>query len=115
MRNKNHYRQGDVGIAKVNKSEFTLESVKPVNNRLVLAYGEATGHHHSISLLDYPNTELYTAKEQPATMLLYIPDAPVTIEHQEHGNIELERGWYQVERQVEYSPEDDARERMVAD
>jgi len=115
MRNPNHYRQGDVGVTKASTSEFTLVPVKPVGDRLILAYGEATGHHHSISLLDYPQAELYTAKEQPATMLLYIPDAPVVIEHQEHGNITLDPGWYQVERQVEYSPETEAHERRVAD
>jgi hypothetical protein len=113
MRNSLHYRQGDVGISKVSTSDFTLVPVKPVNNRAILAYGEATGHHHSVNLLDYPNVELFTAKEQPQTMILRITDEPAIIEHQEHGHITLDPGWYQVERQVEYDPE--TTERRVAD
>lgn len=114
--NKNDMRQGDVGIRRLDrKPDFTLEETKPTDKRYILAYGEATGHHHSINVLDRPDVELYTAKEQPQTILLYVMDEPVTVEHQEHGKIELNPGWYQVEGQYEYDPEAEARERRVVD
>lgn len=110
--NMNHFRQGDVGISRIDGHGFTLVPVAPENHRLILAHGEATGHHHSISVKELDGLALYTAKEQPQTMIL-VADRVFTVEHQEHGAITLDPGTYQVERQVEYDPE--VQERRVAD
>ncbi len=112
MRNQKHFRQGDIGIARVTKKfdiNMELKPIKAVNGRLILAYGEATGHHHSVSLLDYPETELYDVIGEAEKMLLKVAEPGVVIEHQEHAAIILEPGWYEIHRQVEYSPEDEYR------
>lgn len=111
MRNINHYRQGDVALVKISKPTVKLEEIN-VKGRVILAYGEATGHHHSINVLERPDIKFYKVKEQEQTHMLFIPDLPATLEHQEHGAIVLEPGWYQIENQVEYDPEG---ERRVAD
>jgi hypothetical protein len=59
-RNKLHFRQGDVGIWKIdNLNGKKLIPRKPTDHIHVLAYGEATGHHHGINLLDFPDVEMF--------------------------------------------------------
>lgn len=108
MRNPNHFRQGDVGMARVARVDiFKLTPIKPINGRNILAYGEATGHHHS-AVAD--KTELYQLNEN--TMLLRVLEE-IEIEHQEHEWIRLTEGDYEVHIQVEYDPI--LTERRVAD
>lgn len=93
------YRQGDVLIEEV---EQLPEDIKPVareNGMVVLAHGEATGHHHSFSagsaaLLETPTGERFLTLRRRATL-----------KHQEHDPIALPPGDYRVRRQREYSPE----------
>lgn len=104
QKNINHLRQGDVGICRINPGSVSkLMKIEPVNGRNILAYGEATGHHHSV-IAD--KTELYQINEQ--TMLLRVLDE-VELEHQEHEFIRLFPGDYEIHIQVEYSPEDSER------
>ncbi len=107
-RNPNHYRQGDVGIAKLTERIDALKPVAPENGLLILARGEATGHHHAISILDYPDAVLFEAIGQPGTMVLQAPSG-CTVTHQEHAPIMLPPGDYRIERQVEYDPEGEQR------
>lgn len=101
-RNGNHYRQGDVCIIKANnidKSKFSRVDSKKF---VTLAYGEVTGHHHSIKLEDYPYVELY--RDSDGRMILTVPDE-ATITHQEHAPLYLPTGDYEVFIQQEYSDE----------
>lgn len=113
MRNQNHARQGDVAMSKaITKYDISkLKEVKSlVPNRVVLAYGEVTGHHHSIALDRYNGVKLYTLDE--VTALLDIPETyvdGVEVEHQEHGAVILFPGQHEVHIQVEYDPEGERR------
>ena len=104
IKNNNlHFRQGDLYFMKVNdfnKTNYTKREIK--NNKLIRAYGETTGHHHSISLLDYPDVELFENKD--GDMLLNVPNVAV-LTHQEHTAIPLMPGKYEVYIQEEYDPE----------
>ena len=99
-------RQGDVFIVRISgKAKGAV--VPPEHGRLILARGEATGHHHSVPAqagtltLDEGNVMYLTIEELTA------------VEHQEHSPITLEPGTYQVTRQREYAgPE---RQRYVGD
>ena len=89
-------RQGDVYLVRTNTQPAGAK-VKPKRGRLILAEGEATGHHHSVD---------------SAVCDLFGGDKPVlvvrentTLTHQEHGTIEIEPGTYWVVRQREYTPE----------
>jgi hypothetical protein len=93
-------RQGDVLIEKVDSYEVA-EIVQPVDGRIILAHGEATGHHHSLPCADVADASI---DETGAIFLRAIRETVVT--HQEHAPITLEPGSYRVTRQREYHPEE---------
>jgi len=104
MSNFKHFRQGDVYLCKTDTSDKKgYTKIKPENNNIILAYGEVTGHHHSISLLENSNVELF--KNINGDMLLEIQDVNATLTHQEHSAIILEPGIYECYIQEEYDPE----------
>jgi len=69
--------------------------------RLVLAYGEVTGHAHAIGDV---GARLY-GQELELRFLEVLDDAGVTLGHDEHRAIHLPTGAYEVRRQREYTPE----------
>jgi hypothetical protein len=90
------FRQGDVLLVPAD----AMPQGRPIDaedGRLVLARGEATGHHHSVAVED---GELVDAAEG---VFLRIMEATPLV-HQEHGAITLEPGVYRVVRQREYVP-----------
>lgn len=100
------FRQGDVLLRRVVESSVeNLKEVEPENGRLILAKGEATGHHHSVSS---QHAQLFMAV---SAMILIIKEATELL-HQEHRAITVTEGTYIVTRQREYSPE---RTRNVQD
>lgn len=95
------FRQGDVLIMET-PEEPAGAPVAPVNGRAVLAYGEVTGHHHSIAA-NGGRALLYRMGDD---MLLSISGgAPVSLTHQEHSTVDIPAGNYRVTIQREYSPE----------
>ena len=113
------YRQGDVLLIRRDRSVKGLKLVPREGRRVVLALGEATGHHHSIAAR---NCSLYLDEQRPvseadaATMIARlgggtIPDRvlnvrrTVALTHQEHETIKLPPGQYVVRIQREYSPQ----------
>ncbi len=92
------YRQGDVLLVKVDMAMAPEGSVQQdADGRIVLAYGEVTGHAHAIdanfaSLYQWKGDRLIEAK--PGARLV----------HEEHSTIELEPGFYKVVQQREYEP-----------
>lgn len=94
------YRQGDVLIVPVKTLPKGRAEVKSgVPGRVVLAYGEVTGHHHSIEKEDATLTEFEGAT------YLEVAEALADLEHQEHSTIQIPKGKYRVIRQREYTPE----------
>jgi len=82
-------RQGDLVFKKVNDQPKQVES-----KRLLIAEGEATGHHHVLiaqtdSVILGDNT-LFTVKGKAKLV------------HQEHNEIEFESGTYLVIREREH-------------
>lgn len=113
------YRQGDVMLVKVSgiPSRGLPEGAKDVTpkDRIVLAYGEVTGHAHAV----YP--EAVEGQAEPAIKaklwdagaerFLQVLEA-TSLKHEEHTAVALDPGVYRVVRQREYAPE---APRMVAD
>jgi hypothetical protein len=95
-------RQGDVLIEQVNTIPADTKPVPRDGGRVILAYGEVTGHAHAIL---EPSV---TLKEQKlaAGIARYL-DAPegATLQHEEHSTLTLPPGQYRVIQQREYSPE----------
>jgi hypothetical protein len=84
------YQQGDVILVKV--SEVKGKKL----NHLVLAQGEATGHHHTITMGDA------TLYEHEGTLFLRVESDAAELTHQEHKTITLPKGNYEIKRVREY-------------
>jgi len=93
---KGQYRQGDVLIQRVAKAklgEFATEK----HDRVILAHGEATGHHHSVV-----DCEDGIANGERVIIPRGVTPA---VEHQEHSRIALRPGRaHIVRRQTAYTP-----------
>lgn len=91
------YRQGDVLLIGIDK--LPLNAAKEESaGRIVLAFGELTGHAHAISELE---AEAYTSNDRRYLVVA----EHATLKHEEHDGISLPRGIYRVVRQREYSPQ----------
>lgn len=104
MKRDTQIRQGDVYLKSCAEPPRG-KKVRAKSGRLILALGEVTGHHHSVSA---KTSDLY---ELDGRMWLVVNE-PTTLNHQEHAPIEIQPGTYWVVRQREYSP---AEIRRVAD
>ncbi len=106
-----HYRQGDVLIERIDTIPTTANK-QPRSSRIILAHGEATGHHHALETTDpadwWKEGVISTANEKPSTLAgeLFV-SLPVggVVTHQEHSEIKLPAGQYRIIRQREYAPE----------
>jgi len=94
-------RQGDVFLESIAVLPSGLTPVPRVAGRLILAEGEATGHHHAIAERE---AELLV-DDKAQQVYLRIMAASAHLVHEEHGTITVEPGTYKVTRQREYSPE----------
>lgn len=93
-------RQGDIFVERCEKPTGELTPVPTDKGRVVLAYGEVTGHAHAI---DGQHAKLFDVKGW-VDRLLVVAKATALM-HEEHGPISLPAGTYRVKRQLEYHPE----------
>ena len=101
------FRQGDVLVLRVkgDADELGERVAEPRDDgRVVLAYGEVTGHAHAI--MDEAAT-LWRLAAGDDRLLLVAGDAPVALRHEEHATIMVPPGAYVVRRQREFAPDDD--------
>lgn len=117
-------RQGDVLLSPVKSLPAGCSEVPMDKGRIVLAYGEVTGHAHAISdhgISIGPEAAAEIAEAAIARAKLWrapsgerfleVKEA-VTLRHEEHTQHVIPPGIYQVPQQVEYTP---AELRRVAD
>ncbi len=93
-------RQGDVLVVSASKIPDDLEPVAKDAGRVVLAYGELTGHAHAI--ID-DNAALFRDPKLGA-LFLRVSGGPVALVHEEHTRIDIPPGDYKITHQVEYRP-----------
>lgn len=94
MENLN-YRQGDVIIKKIDKLDLEKSSVKENN---VIAEGEVTGHAHRIT---QGEARLLVNDLLQSIGLSVLFDTAI-LSHEEHEDIVLPRGDYEIKIQREY-------------
>ena len=92
---KSQYRQGDVLLKRINSLPDGAREVPAIQGRVVLAYGEVTGHAHAI---DAAKALMYSVGTRD--FLEVKPGA--TLKHEEHTALNLDPGFYEVIRQREY-------------
>lgn len=95
----NMFRQGDVLIKRV-RSIPKSATKQETKERIVLAYGEVTGHAHAIHDLD--KVDVFVGD---GVMYLQVKEGGAVVRHEEHGAIALPAGNYERVLQREYSPE----------
>lgn len=91
------YRQGDVLILPVKEIPTGLKRT----NRVTLAFGDATGHNHSIN----SGAEGFAENENGLADYVNVTADTADLTHQEHDTITLPKGKYRKIIQVEYTPE----------
>lgn len=95
-------RQGDVALVSVRA--IPAEAIEHVvkGNKVILAFGEATGHHHRFEFLDKShNVKLFVA----AGGARYLDvSAPADLLHEEHSTARVPAGKWLLPMQVEYTP-----------
>lgn len=97
------FRQGDVLIVLTAVAALPAGAVevKPEAGRVVLAHGEVTGHAHAINLPTKKNVAPPVKYfDAGAERFLQVAEK-VSLTHEEHGAIVLEKGTYRQAFQVE--------------
>lgn len=91
-------RQGDVLLEKIDS--IPVDAVRQRDKgRVVLAYGEVTGHAHAIS------TKYATRYEWQGNTLIAVKKGAV-LKHEEHTHIPLEPGAWLKVQQKSYTPQE---------
>ena len=90
-------RQGDVLLVPVAALPEGAKAIES-KDRVVLAYGEVTGHAHAI--YDTTKARLWDAGVERFLQVL----EPCALAHEEHTHKLLEPGIYHLPHQVEYTP-----------
>lgn len=99
-------RQGDVLLVDVGELPAQAQPMETDRGRVVLAYGEVTGHSHQIK--EPAKAKLWSAG---AERFLQVMEKTALV-HEEHSAANLAPGIYRVAIQQEYAP---AELRAVAD
>lgn len=90
-------RQGDVVLVAVTEIPADAMAMERDRGRVVLAYGEVTGHAHAltesgVTMLKAANQDVFLRVVEPASL-----------RHEEHSRIDVPPGLYQVVRQREWT------------
>lgn len=97
------YRQGDVLIRTIDAIPNGAKDVTP-KDRIVLAYGEVTGHAHAIAPDEAREFSLADAAGVVRRFLKVVGGEAI-VRHEEHAAIPLPTGLYEIVIQREYHPE----------
>lgn len=93
-------RQGDVlFIKRQTLPEGTKKEIARDNGRVVVAYGEVTGHAHATTAIDVVQVEIGNTR-------WLVASDEFTIGHEEHAPLTLDSGTWEVVYQAEYTPQE---------
>ena len=93
-------RQGDVLVRQVDAIPAGAKKVAKDKGRVILAYGEVTGHVHAIW-----NRAVMFRDDGLGQTFLRVEEGGTTVVHEEHAPVDLPAGNYEVVIQREYTPE----------
>jgi len=93
-------RHGDVIITRITAEEY--ENLHfPHKSDTVIAYGEATGHHHKLQA-QAGQAQVLVNKSQETQAFSVKSDTKLV--HEEHATVTIPKGYYKVEFEKEYEP-----------
>lgn len=94
------YRQGDVLLHRVDTLPEGATKVL-AQTRIVLAYGEVTGHAH---VIDAEQAEEYQTPSKHGVQRHLRVKHLAQVNHEEHASVPLPAGIYEIVQQCEYTP-----------
>ena len=100
MKTTEGFRQGDVLAIPVTTIPVTATPVAAENGRLIVARGEATGHHHSFPW--HQGAVLFRDDGTGGGGMYVAVTETIVLEHQEHAALTLAPGKYRLTRQRTY-------------
>ena len=89
-----HYRHGDIPLHPIRKASGTV--IKH-SGSFILAEGEATGHHHRITVANPADMEI----RQTAAGYVLTLKSEGTLSHEEHGTLTIAPGTYRIGKERE--------------
>lgn len=93
------YRQGDVLLVRTESVPETAVAIPDTEEtRIVLAYGEVTGHAHAIAV---KTAQVFADGD---VRYLKVAESGAKLVHEEHSAIDLSPGVYRIVHQREYEP-----------
>jgi hypothetical protein len=95
-------RQGDVLIKRVEEIPEGLKPVPLDRGRVILAYGEVTGHAHAV----IGDVQFLAADLDEMEQRFLRVEREAEVVHDEHATVTLPPGDYEVVRQREYTSAD---------
>ena len=100
LKSNEECRHGDLSFHALKELPKNLKEIKH-DGSFILAFGEATGHHHKITVKDKDDLKIYQDAEGR-----YIMDVKgeATLTHQEHDTITFASGVYIQEIETERDP-----------
>lgn len=90
------YRQGDFLFIKVAEVPAEAQAEQRVNGKVIVGYGEATGHHHAVLERDASIRTLENMR------WLSVPTG-ADVTHHEHNTITLPPGSYRIVQERTYN------------
>lgn len=108
---KNRGQQGDVYVSRVDSLPAECQEVERDNGRVILAYGEVTGHAHAFK---DENVKMFSSNDNNVMRrFLVIENEPATLFHEEHAPHTYAPGIYEIKIAREWT--DDNEEIQVRD
>jgi len=96
MKRKEYVHHGDILLVPIDEIPKGIKRIK--EEKLILAEGEITGHMHEI--VNNKKAELYFDVKKNKMYLNVLE--PTFLKHQQHYKIQIETGYYYVNRVNEY-------------
>jgi len=94
------FRQGDVLLQQVKSLPKGAKDETP-QGRIVLAFGEVTGHAHAIEN-EHKSCRYWSAEGERFLQVLTTSE----LRHEEHSTVTLPPGIYKLPQQMEYKPQE---------
>ena len=98
---KSQARQGDVLLISTDSIPKNIPATPQDDGRIVLAYGEVTGHAHAFA--GSPKVRLFRAGDDALVGYLEITDVPAALRHEEHTEHVFTPGKYKVIQQRQWT------------
>lgn len=99
-------RQGDVKIKMISNLPDGKKSDAKDKGEAVLAYGEVTGHRHRIAEGEVNFFSVGDSQNMFSPKYLEVVSDKAVVVHEEHTEIPLVKGLYEITIQREYFPEE---------